>query len=95
MDRADKDNLPFIGEMYESIRDSHVDQGVFKGTIRSMQGNKIVITHDDKDQDSDDGIRTIIVPSNSPPLQIGDRVYVFGDSLNGVIETRGIEKLSR
>ncbi len=94
LNQADQGALPIIGEMYESIRDSHASQGIFRGSIRSMQGNKIVLVHDDYDHDGDDGVHTIILPSNYPPLKVGDRVYVFGAPIDGVIQARGIQKLS-
>lgn len=95
LDRADRGELPVVGEIYESIRDSHGDQGVFRGTVTSMQGDQIVITHNDADHDADDGTWTVIVPGNGvPPLQIGDRVYVFGNSNGQVVQAYGIQKLS-
>jgi hypothetical protein len=94
LDKADKGTLPIIGEIYESVRDSHTGQGVFKGTITSMQGNKIVIFHDDKDHDEDDGTRTVVLPQSYPPLHVGDRVYVFGSFSNGEITARGVNMLS-
>ena len=94
LNQADQGVLPVIGEMYESIRDSHADRGIFRGSIRSIQGNKIVLVHDDRDHDSDDGMQTIILPANYPPLNVGDRVYVFGSPSGGVIQAQGIKKLS-
>ena len=90
---ADRGSLSIIGRVYEGIHDSHAGQGVFKGTITSMQGNMIVIAHDDNDHDADDGTRTIILPANAPVLHMGDKVYVFGSFSNGVITARGIAKL--
>lgn len=94
LNQADQGALPLIGEMYESIRDSHSDKGVFRGSIRSIQDNKIVLVHDDSDRDEDDGTRTIILPSQYPALNVGDRVYVFGTPVGEVIQARGIQKLS-
>ena len=94
LNQADQGLLPVLGEMYESIRDSHADRGIFRGSIRSIQGNKIVLVHDDRDHDSDDGIQTIILPSKYPSLKVGDRVYVFGSLSGGVIQAQGIKKLS-
>jgi len=93
---ADRDDLPVIGEMYESIRDSHEGQGVFRGTVTSIQGNEIIIFHNDGDHDADDGTRTIILPAgySTSTLSIGDRVYVFGAATGTVIQAYGIEPLS-
>ena len=95
LDRADNGQLPIIGELYENIRNSHEGQGVFRGTITSMQGNEIVIFHDDNDHDQDDGTRTVILSSiASSTFQLGDRVYVYGKMSNGLIEAQGVQKLS-
>jgi hypothetical protein len=93
---ADRNNLPVIGEMYESIRDSHDNQGIFRGSVASIQGNLIIITHNDDDHDADDGTRTIILPSgySTSTLSIGDRVYVFGTATGTVIQALGVERLS-
>ena len=97
LDRADSGQLPVIGEMYESIRDSHQNQGVFRGTVTSIQGSQFVISHSDLDHDADDGTHTVLIPSGivlPTPLQVGDRVYVFGSLINGVIQASGIQELS-
>jgi hypothetical protein len=92
---ADRDDLPVIGEMYESIRDSHENQGIFRGTITSIQGNEIVIFHNDGDHDADDGTRQVILPAGySTTLSVGDRVYVFGIATGTVIQALGVELLS-
>jgi hypothetical protein len=93
---ADRNDLPVIGEMYESIRDSHDSQGIFRGSVTSIQDNVIVITHDDGDHDADDGTRTIILPIgySTSTLSVGDRVYVFGAATGTVIQAYGIERLS-
>jgi len=92
--RADEGDLPIIGQLYESIRDSHEGQGIFRGTIVSIQGNEITITHNDGDHDADDGTRTVILPQDAPQLQIGDRVYVYGNGSGDQIQAYGIELLS-
>jgi len=97
LDRADSGRLPVGGEMYESIRDSHQDQGVFRGTVTSVQGSQFVITHSDGDHDADDGTQTVIVPPDVAldfSLHVGDRVYVLGSLTNGVVQARGIGVLT-
>ena len=93
---ADRNELPVVGEMYESIRDSHDNEGIFRGSVTSIQGNVIVITHNDSDHDADDGTRTIILPSgySTSTLNIGDRVYVFGTATGTVIQALGVKPLS-
>ena len=95
LDKADKGELPIIGEIYESIHDSHADKGVFRGTIIDLYDNTIVIQHNDKDRDDDDGTQIVILPPRYPQIKIGDTVYVFGNFVNGVIEAQGIEINSR
>jgi len=95
LNQAENGGLPVIGKLYESIRDSHSDKGVFRGTISLIQGSTIMIIHNDKDHDDDDGTHIVILPSGGhPALQVGDRVYVYGISANGAIEARGIQKLA-
>jgi hypothetical protein len=95
LDQADKGGLPLIGELYESIRDSHVDKGVFRGTIISLQENQMMISHDDNDHDSDDGSQTVMLPTQRPQLHVGDRVYVFGvPEQDGTIRAQGVQELS-
>ncbi len=93
---ADQDNLPVIGTMYESIRNSHDADGVFRGTITAVQGDTIVITHDDNDHDADDGTRTIALPAGyaTSTLDIGERVYVLGAATGTTIAAYGIQQLS-
>ncbi len=94
LDEADRGKLPFFGQVYESIREAHRDQGVFRGVVDSVSSkeNSFVISHDDFDNDSDDGVYTVFVPDNFDvnTLQSGDRVYVAGTSSNGIIRAYGI-----
>ena len=93
LDRADRGELPLVGSAYESIRESHADQGVFRGTVTSVQGNEIVISHDDADDDEDDGTRTVILPEdNSTEFHEGDRAYVFGTDDGEVVEAEGARR---
>lgn len=93
LDRADRGELPVVGSVYESIRESHADQGVFRGTVTSVQGNEIVISHDDQDDDEDDGTRTVILPENNETeFHEGDRAYIFGTDDGEVVEAEGAER---
>ena len=96
LDRADRGDLPIIGEIYNDIRASHSDQGVFRGTIQSMQNNTVTIAHNDQDHDDDDGTRIVTLPQNfDKQLHIGDRIFVFGDAGQGAtIQAYGVEILS-
>ena len=89
---ADRGELPLIGEVYESLHNSHTSQGVFKGSVSSINGNMIVITKNDLDLDGDEITRTITLPPNSPSLNIGDNVYILGSASGTSVEVVGIQK---
>ena len=94
---AKQNKLPFIGEWYESIYASHSDQGVFRGTVDSIQGNEFVISHDDNDRDADDGAWTVTAPAgfDMSTIVVGERVYVAGAPVRqGVLQAYGIQQLS-
>ena len=95
LDRADRGGLPLIGEAYESIRDSHQDKGVYRGTVASVAGDQIVVMHNDGDHDPDDGTWACDLPPESgATLRIGDRIYVFGTKVGNVVQALGFQKLS-
>ena len=96
LEKADHGRLPVIGQWYKTIRASHSDQGVFRGTISSIQGSDFVISHNDNDYDADDGTWTVISPPGLrlADFNIGDKVYVAGDAAKGIIQAYGVEKLS-
>lgn len=96
LDSADHDNLPMIGRLYEQIHDSHQQQGVYRGTIASIQGNEFVITHNDNDKDSDDGTWTVVVPPgfSTSTLQIGKSMYIAGQLNGEKVEAYGIHELT-
>ncbi len=95
LNRADRGQLPIIGGMYESIRDSHQAQGIFRGTVTLIDGNTIVITHDDTDHDRDDGTQTVVVPDGqASTISVGSREYVFGSFDGRVVQAYGVQTLS-
>lgn len=97
LDTADQGSVPVIGEWYERIRTSREENGIFRGTISSIQEDRITITHDDTDHDADDGTHTIILPAGYPAdaLRIGERVYVLGTQTGTTtVQALGIDRLS-
>ena len=97
LQRADRGELPLIGEMYEGIHDSHHEQGIFRGTVVSSSGSTSTIMHNDGDRDSDDGIHEVITASSTnldAPLKPGDKVYIFGTENGQEIQAEGIQHLS-
>ena len=95
LDSADHDHLPFIGELYEEIHDSHQAQGVYRGTIISIQNDGFTITHNDKDKDSDDGTWVILAPVGfaTSSLTVGENMYVAGRLIQGVVHAYGAHPL--
>ena len=99
LELSDKGQLPIFGGAYESIRAPHRDQGVFRGIVDSIspKENTFVISHDDFDNDQDDGVYTVIAPQgfSTNSLKIGDRVYVAGIFSQNTINAYGIEPFGK
>ena len=94
LDRADHDNLPVLGEWYETVHASHRDQGVFRGTVNSIRGDAFVISHDDNDHDADDGTWTVIAPPgfSMATLAVGENVFIAGTAGQGTIRAYGVQQ---
>lgn len=91
LERADHEALPLLGGLYKSIHDSHAEEGVFRGTVISVGENEILVAHEDNDRDADDGVHRVLLPKDSPPLSVGDRVYVlFSSAGEELYEAHGI-----
>lgn len=90
--QADKDQLPILGPLYESIHDSHREQGVYRGNITSITESDFVISYDDTDRDSDEGSWTIVPPKGFGlgTLSLGEKVYVAGRIRQGIVYAYGI-----
>ena len=94
LQRADRGELPLIGDMYEGIHDSHHDNGVFRGTVISSEGPTSTIMHNDGDHDSDDGVHEVITGPETDidaALRPGDNVYIFGTENGTDIRADGIQ----
>lgn len=96
LDRADRGRLPFLQEWYETVRESHAKQGVFRGTITSISGNTFIITHNDSDLDADDGTWTVVAPPgfDITKIHIGDKAYVAGNTVDGTIRAYGVQVMT-
>ena len=90
---ANKGELPVVGGVYESVRDCHASQGVFRGVIMALGPGAVILAHQDSDHDGDDGVWKVTVPPGAGQFYIGEHVYVFGPLEHGVIEAQGIEPL--
>ncbi|MDD5318793.1 MAG: hypothetical protein PHF79_03195 [Candidatus Pacebacteria bacterium] len=86
--------LPVIGGMYEAIHDSHQAQGVIRDTVVSIsnQNNSFVVSHNDKDKDTDDGTWIVTPPPgfDLSTISIGAKVYIAGKITGNTIEAYGI-----
>jgi hypothetical protein len=93
--KAEMNELPIIGRMYEAIHDSQATNGVIRGNIISIRGNSLVISHDDKDKDADDGTWNIIPPPdfNVSALYVGEKIYIAGKIDGDSIDAYGIHLL--
>jgi hypothetical protein len=83
--KAEMNELPVIGGIYEAIYDSHETEGVLRGYVTSIHANSLVISHNDSDNDTDDGVWNVILPSGpntSEHYYVGEKVYVAG-KING------------
>lgn len=98
LERADRNELPLLGDFYETIRTTHEDQGVIRGVITSITDNTITIAHDDRDRDADDGTHAIALPEgfNMANLSVGERIYVaYSGSSGNAANAYGIELFPR
>ncbi len=95
LSQADRGELPIIGELYESIRAPHRDQGIFRGVITEIQGTQLTVTHDDNDRDTDDGTWTVAAPQGYVvgALHVGELVFVAGTPTgSSTLAAYGIEE---
>ena len=95
LDRADRGELPIVGDLYERlIRTPHEGEGIFRGTVQSVRDGHIVVDCSDGDRDTDEGLRTIVLPQGAPAFSVGERVYVFGTSTGQTVEAYGISRFA-
>ncbi|MGH7175533.1 MAG: hypothetical protein ACREGR_04210 [Minisyncoccia bacterium] len=95
LERADQDQLPVLGPLYEQLHDPHEPQGVYRGTITAIDATEFVISYDDGDRDPDDGSWTVVPPAGfaTSTLVIGSRAYVAGVLMHGIVYAYGIQIL--
>ncbi len=93
---ADKDELPLLGPWYEQVHDSHVEQGVYRGDITAVAPAYFVISHNDTDNDSDEGTWSIVPPTgfSTGTIAVGEKAYVAGQLKNGIVYAYGIHIVS-
>lgn len=87
-----------LESLYESAHSKAPEEhGVFRGFVLELRKDSFVLTHDDHDNDEDDGTWIVIPPRNFEmnTLRIGDRVYVAGEREGEEIEAYGLRILDR
>jgi hypothetical protein len=86
-----------LGEIYEGLRQPAPEAlGIYRGIVLSRDRDVLVMSHDDRDADGDDGTWTVILPAGfDGRLQKGDRVYVVGDKDGDSIRAYGVRLLDR
>ncbi len=84
--------------LYEGARSRAPEEhGIYRGFVLTKAEDAFILTHDDHDDDGDDGTWTVR-PAGSfdmDSIRIGDRVYVAGEREDGEIEAYGIRVLER
>ena len=91
--KAEMNELPIIGGIYEAIHDSQATHGIIRGNIILIQDNTLTISHNDEDKDADDGIWNVIPPLdfNISGLSVGEKIYVAGKiNDNSIIYAYGV-----
>jgi hypothetical protein len=93
--KAEMNELPIIGGMYEAIHDSEQAKGVIRGNVISIQNNTFVLSHDDGDKDADDGTWNVIPPPNFnvSNLYLGEKLYVAGITAGNNFNAFGVHEL--
>ena len=87
-----------LESLYESAYSKAPEEhGIFRGFVLEVFENSFVLTHDDHDNDEDDGTWTVRPPQSfdMKTIQPGDRVYVAGEREEGEIEAYGVRILDR
>jgi hypothetical protein len=83
LEATERDELPQIIEtFYVDVRTATpTENGIYRGEVREVREDGIVISHDDGDDDGDDGTHFVKFPEGyeHEKLEEGDRVYVAGD----------------
>ncbi|MBU6323310.1 MAG: hypothetical protein KGI41_00300 [Patescibacteria group bacterium] len=94
-ERADRGELPFVGELYEALRAPQEDRGVFRGTVTAIGTDGFSLACNDRDTDADERTYTVTPPSgfDAASLHVGERLYVAGDAASGTVRAYGIHPL--
>ena len=96
-EHSERDELPsLLQNFYEGAHQPLPEGlGVFRGIVISREETMFVMTHNDFDNDEDDGTWTVLIPEafDEETIEIGDRFFVAGDEDDKVIRAYGLKEL--
>lgn len=96
---ADRNNLPFVKNMYGDIRRSHRDMGVFRGTVSFIGEDYILVKPSYFDLDAEDEEIVVHAPKGvdlASFIEVGEEVYIAGDIATGTeIISYGMHRMAR
>lgn len=98
LDRADRGELPILGEFYEGVHAGHEGAGVYRGVVTTIAEERFGIAHEDGDRDTDDGSWTVVPPAgfDCASLHEGERVLVAGSLVaTSTIQAYGVRPYER
>lgn len=96
-EHAEREGLPPpLGAFYRGAHQKPPEElGVYRGVVTTIGSETFVLTHEDFDQDQDEGDWVIAPPDgfDIAVIQIGDRVFVAGDIDGEIVRAYGIRIL--
>ena len=95
LNRADRHELPFFGDVFEQARRPMPGSGVCVCTITAIAGDTLQVADTRSGSTTD---LTVLLPPNDPratttSLKVGDTVMIAGDVEQGVIHAFGVRKV--
>lgn len=89
---------PPVGGWYEHARGpAPHDAGIYRGIVTDITPPIVTMQHDDLDADGDEASYRVLVPkgTDAATVHVGDHLYVFGPSENGIIHAIGLRNLAQ
>jgi hypothetical protein len=89
-----------LHNMYGDLDDIKINDGVLRGIVTDINGDRFTVRQDDFDNDNDEKYEIIdlsgmSIINASELVSIGEDVFVAGDRVDGIIHAFGIEKIKR
>jgi len=98
LNRADHHHLPEpFASLYESTRRPPPDgYGIYRGTVTSIASNTLTMDVDNRLGIGTTSIVEVVVPvgQSTSTIEVGDKVYVKGEKVQGIIEARQIKDVA-